>query len=292
MIVLKNVSLLRGVKPVLDKASATIHPGEKVGLIGRNGAGKSSLFSLLAGRLPADGGDVEIPPSWLLPGGMAGVGQGMPETDDPATEFVLQGDGRLMKARQKGETHLGGGPSTMAAWLKEPQIVLDALRNAFARIDIIGNSFGAVAALWSLTQEDAPLDKIQSLLLYAGAQGVDTDPMQGIMRVWNPMFLAAPAIAERIEIDAPMTASMTMKDAYAHIAAKSGDLPAHINLKYLVVTADEILKVSDSEDFRDTVMKGRGEIILNTTCRAYPAHGLLAHDTPDYPTEKLMELLQ
>ena len=100
MIVLKNVSLLRGVKPVLDKASATIHPGEKVGLIGRNGAGKSSLFSLLAGRLPADGGDVEIPPSWLLPGGMAEVAQEMPETDDPATEFVLQGDGRLMKARQ------------------------------------------------------------------------------------------------------------------------------------------------------------------------------------------------
>ena len=100
MIVLKNVSLLRGVKPVLDKASATIHPGEKVGLIGRNGAGKSSLFSLLAGRLPADGGDVEIPPSWLLPGGMAEVAQEMPETDDPATEFVPQGDGRLMKARQ------------------------------------------------------------------------------------------------------------------------------------------------------------------------------------------------
>ncbi len=212
--------------------------------------------------------------------------------DSPDAPFTVNNAARLMKARQKGETHLGGGPSTMAAWLKEPQIVLDALRNAFARIDIIGNSFGAVAALWSLTQEDAPLDKIQSLLLYAGAQGVDTDPMQGIMRVWNPMFLAAPAIAERIEIDAPMTASMTMKDAYAHIAAKSGDLPAHINLKYLVVTADEILKVSDSEDFRDTVMKGRGEIILNTTCRAYPAHGLLAHDTPDYPTEKLMELLQ
>lgn len=212
--------------------------------------------------------------------------------DAPDAAFMVNNAARLMEARQKGETHLGGGPSTMAAWLKEPQIVLDALRNAFARIDIIGNSFGAVAALWSLTQEDAPLDKIQSLLLYAGAQGVDTDPIQGIMRVWNPMFLAAPAIAERIEIDAPMTASMTMKDAYAHIAAKSGDLPAHINLKYLVVTGDEILKVSDSEDFRDTVMKGRGEIVLNTTCRAYPAHGLLAHDTPDYPTEKLMELLQ
>ncbi|MDQ5927204.1 MAG: ATP-binding cassette, subfamily er 3, partial [Pseudomonadota bacterium] len=100
MIVLKSVSLLRGVKPVLDKASATIHPGEKVGLIGRNGAGKSSLFSLLAGRLSPDAGDVEIPPSWLKPGGMAEVAQNMPETDDPATEFVLQGDGRLMKAMQ------------------------------------------------------------------------------------------------------------------------------------------------------------------------------------------------
>ena len=100
MIVLKHVSLMRGTKPVLEQASATIHPGEKVGLIGRNGAGKSSLFSLLAGRLHPDAGDVEIPPSWLQPGGMAEVAQNMPETDEPATEFVLQGDTRLMKARQ------------------------------------------------------------------------------------------------------------------------------------------------------------------------------------------------
>ncbi len=100
MIVIKNVSLLRGVKPVLQQASVTLHPGEKVGLIGRNGAGKSSLFSLLAGRLAADAGDVEMPPSWLQPGGMAEVAQNMPETDDSATDFVLQGDGRLMKAQQ------------------------------------------------------------------------------------------------------------------------------------------------------------------------------------------------
>ena len=99
MIVLKNVSLLRGVKPVLDQASATLHPGEKVGLIGRNGAGKSSLFSLLAGRLQPDAGDVEIPPAWLQPGGMAEVAQNMPETDEPATDFVLQGDARLVQAQ-------------------------------------------------------------------------------------------------------------------------------------------------------------------------------------------------
>ena len=115
MIVLKNVSLLRGVKPVLDQASATIHPGEKVGLIGRNGAGKSSLFSLLAGRLHPDAGDVEIPPSWLQPGGMAEVAQNMPETDEQATEFVLQGDGRLMAARQAlAEAEASGDGHAMA----------------------------------------------------------------------------------------------------------------------------------------------------------------------------------
>ena len=212
--------------------------------------------------------------------------------DTPDGPFMLNNAWRLMQARAKGEKHLGGGPSTVANWLKEPQIILNALRDAFARIDIIGNSFGGVSALWSLIQSDAPLDKIQTLLFYAGAQGVDTDPVHGIMRVWNPAFLAHPALADKIDIDAPMSVNLTMKNAYEDIAAKAGDLPAHINIKYLVVTGDELLKVGDSEHFRDKVMKGRGEIILDTISRAYPAHGLLAHDTPDYPTDKLMELLQ
>ncbi len=99
MITLRNVTLRRGTKVVLEQASATLNPGEKIGLIGRNGAGKSSLFSLMAGRLQLDGGDIEIPASWLAPGGLAEVAQNMPETDDSATDFVLQGDARLMQAR-------------------------------------------------------------------------------------------------------------------------------------------------------------------------------------------------
>lgn len=212
--------------------------------------------------------------------------------DGPDAPFMVNNAVRLMEGRAAGDRHLGGGPSTVAHWLKEPQIVLNALRDAFARIDIIGNSFGAVSALWSLIQSDAPLAKIKTLLLYAGAQGVDSDPVNGIMRVWNPMFLAAPALAEKIEIDAPMSVNQTMKNAYADIAAKAGTLPAHIDIRYLVVTGDEILKVADSEHFRDQIMQDRGDIVLDTIDRAYPAHGLLAHDTPDYPTEKLMELLQ
>ena len=95
MIQLKNLTLRRGVKVVLQNASVTLNPGEKVGLVGRNGAGKSSLFSLIANRLQADAGDLEMPPTWRL----GEVAQNMPETSQGATDFVLEGDLPLMEAR-------------------------------------------------------------------------------------------------------------------------------------------------------------------------------------------------
>jgi len=94
MLVLSQLSLRRGVKLVLDHASVTVNPGEKVGLVGRNGAGKSSLFSLLAGRLHADAGDLSLPPRWRI----AEVAQEMPETAEGATDFVLEGDVVLAEA--------------------------------------------------------------------------------------------------------------------------------------------------------------------------------------------------
>ena len=95
MIVLQDVVLQRGTKVLLDKASVSINPGERVGLVGRNGCGKSSLFSLLQNRLHEDAGDVSLPPHWR----MAEVAQNMPETTDSATEFVLGGDSRLQEAQ-------------------------------------------------------------------------------------------------------------------------------------------------------------------------------------------------
>ena len=95
MITLKEVTLRRGTKLVLDAASVTIQPGENVGLVGRNGAGKSSLFALLTERLQSDGGEVYMPPRWRV----GEVAQNMPETDDGATDFVLEGDTRLMEAQ-------------------------------------------------------------------------------------------------------------------------------------------------------------------------------------------------
>ncbi|MBK6321270.1 MAG: ATP-binding cassette domain-containing protein [Burkholderiales bacterium] len=97
MITLKNVTLRRGAKVLLDGASVTLNPGEKVGLVGRNGAGKSSLFALFNGNLHEDAGEYFIPSQWR----MGQVAQDMPETDQSATEFVVEGDTVLLAARQE-----------------------------------------------------------------------------------------------------------------------------------------------------------------------------------------------
>ena len=95
MITLKNVTLRRSAKVLLDKVSVTLNPGEKVGLVGRNGAGKSTLFGLFNGSLHEDSGDFSLPQQWQL----SQVEQNMPETEAAATDFVLGGDTRLASLR-------------------------------------------------------------------------------------------------------------------------------------------------------------------------------------------------
>jgi ATP-binding cassette subfamily F protein 3 len=95
MITIRQLTLRRGVKVVLQGANLTLNPGEKVGLVGRNGAGKSSLFSLITNRLQADAGDFDMPARWRI----GEVAQEMPETDQGATDFVLDGDLPLAEAK-------------------------------------------------------------------------------------------------------------------------------------------------------------------------------------------------
>ena len=91
MITITNLRLQRGTNVLLEKANARIDTGQKVGLVGRNGAGKSSLFALLRGELLADEGDVSIPTKWTV----AHVAQEMPDTDESALDYVLGGDAEL-----------------------------------------------------------------------------------------------------------------------------------------------------------------------------------------------------
>ena len=111
MITLKNVVLRRGSKVILDSASVTLNPGENVGLVGRNGAGKSSLFAMLNGSLHEDGGEFYIPAQWR----MAQVAQDMPETEQSATSYVIEGDVVLQAAQTEVDaSELSGDGDRMA----------------------------------------------------------------------------------------------------------------------------------------------------------------------------------
>ncbi|MFI5445794.1 ABC-F family ATP-binding cassette domain-containing protein [Polaromonas sp. UC242_47] len=105
MITLKNVVLRRGSKVILDSASVTLNPGENVGLVGRNGAGKSSLFAMLNGTLHEDGGEFYIPAQWR----MAQVAQDMPETEQSATDYVIEGDVVLQAAQAEVDASEASG---------------------------------------------------------------------------------------------------------------------------------------------------------------------------------------
>ena len=88
MIKLNQLSIRRGARLLFESANLTVHPGQKVGLTGANGTGKSSLFALLRDELHADHGSVSIPVAWVI----AHVAQETPAVDSPAIDYVLQGD--------------------------------------------------------------------------------------------------------------------------------------------------------------------------------------------------------
>ncbi|WP_085163736.1 ABC transporter ATP-binding protein [Gilliamella bombi] len=88
MIVFDSIQVRRGVNLLLDNASATINPQQKVGLVGKNGCGKSTLFSLIKGEIQADAGILSVPSHWQL----AWVNQETPALDIPAIEYAIDGD--------------------------------------------------------------------------------------------------------------------------------------------------------------------------------------------------------
>lgn len=97
MIQFQQVSLQRGHNILLEQADLTLHSGWKVGLVGANGAGKSSLFKLLLGELHCDNGDLE------LPGGLriSHMAQEVPTSDRSALDYVLDGDYKLRSIQQE-----------------------------------------------------------------------------------------------------------------------------------------------------------------------------------------------
>jgi len=95
-----NLGVRRGTKLLFENTSFQIHPGQKVGLTGANGTGKSSFFSLILHQLHADSGDCTYPDHWVI----AHVAQELSDNPQAAIDFVLDGDAELRQVQRAIET--------------------------------------------------------------------------------------------------------------------------------------------------------------------------------------------
>jgi ATP-binding cassette subfamily F protein 3 len=97
MLQFTDLSLRRGPRLLIDKASFTIYRGEKVGIVGHNGCGKSTLMALMLGELQPDGGNFDMPSNLVV----AHVAQELDATDRHAIEFVMDGDVELRATEER-----------------------------------------------------------------------------------------------------------------------------------------------------------------------------------------------
>src|SRR5690242_5669558 len=94
MISFRNFALRRGERLLLSDVDLALHAGWRLGVVGRNGCGKSSLFAALLGELEADRGDLDVPQRLRI----ASVAQETPALADSALDFVLGGDAAVAAA--------------------------------------------------------------------------------------------------------------------------------------------------------------------------------------------------
>ncbi|MCH7538438.1 MAG: ATP-binding cassette domain-containing protein [Proteobacteria bacterium] len=96
MLSLNNISLRRGRKVLIENASFQVHAGQRMGLIGANGSGKSSLFAMLLGELEPDDGELKLDPKDQI----AHVSQESPDSSASAVDYVMDGDAELREVQQ------------------------------------------------------------------------------------------------------------------------------------------------------------------------------------------------
>ncbi len=113
MITASELSLDRGTKNLIKSSSFTIHPNHKVGLVGSNGCGKSSLFAALLGELSPDSGDLTMPSSWDI----ATVKQETPSLEQSALDYVIDGDKEFRQLERQLEQARITGNGTLEATL-------------------------------------------------------------------------------------------------------------------------------------------------------------------------------
>ena len=96
MLRLQDVSLMRGVRVLYSHATLLANPGERIGLVGENGCGKSSLLGAILGEVPIEAGDITAP----APENIGHVAQDIDTVDEVAIDWVLSGHAPLVAAKK------------------------------------------------------------------------------------------------------------------------------------------------------------------------------------------------
>ena len=138
MLSLKNITFTMEGRQLFDDASALIPAGHKVGLVGRNGTGKTTLFRLIRGELALDGGEIEVPTRARI----GGVAQEAPATRMSLIDTVLAADAE--RAALMAEAETARDPHRIAE-IQTRLIDIDA-HSAEARAATILNGLGFDAA--------------------------------------------------------------------------------------------------------------------------------------------------
>jgi ATP-binding cassette subfamily F protein 3 len=184
VILLRNLTLARAGRPLLEGVNLGLHAGWKVGVVGANGCGKSSLFALLTGALHQEAGDLELPPHWVI----AHVAQETPALSTRALEFTLDGDAELRRleaamadaeARHEGEA-------------------LARLHDDYARIGGYGARSRAAALLAGLGFADA--DFAKPVAEFSGGWRVRLNLAQALMCRSDLLLLDEPT--NHLDLDA------------------------------------------------------------------------------------------
>ena len=180
MLSLNNVSLRRGTELLFASTTFTVHSGNKVGLVGANGTGKSSLMQLILGELDTDTGNLDLPGSTRI----AHMAQEVPGTSQPAVDYVLAGDTEYV--------------NTMKALENAPDTAIAAHHEKLADIDGYSAPARAASLMAGLGFSDDELNK--PLADFSGGWRIRLNLAQTLMTPSDLLLLDEPT--NHLDLDA------------------------------------------------------------------------------------------